>query len=90
MCGEPSCEWSEGVKHGSTKRYDECGCELCCQRGEINKDPAGALIYATRQTTRGKKRRKQNNKLFAAKWLATFLTKPERPAGEPKSWQPVD
>lgn len=24
------------------------GCDLFCKRGELNKDPAGALIYATR------------------------------------------
>jgi hypothetical protein len=40
--------------------FQQGGGNLCCQRGNLNKDPAGALIYATRQTTQDQCRCKRS------------------------------
>ena len=68
--------------------FQQGGGNLCCQRGELKKDPVGALIYATRQTTQGQCRCKRSQDMCAV--FAALWPQPERPAGEPNKGQPVD
>lgn len=52
LCGEPPASGARVDSPGALL-FQQGGGNLCCQRGKLNKDPAGALIYATRQTTQG-------------------------------------